>query len=191
MLHMKQIRFWEKYKMFEDYLQDAHNFLEIAEKYSKSSNDREARRYFRGSVFYISSAIEAFVNYIAGGFKEAGNVDHHETNFLNDLVETYSVKDGVKERQEFHRIDEKIRLLINKFVPNFNFQDPMWSHFMEFKLFRDSLVHPRIIEDELPLESYKKKVRAGLKATINIINSISQGVYKRPLRRQILDLMPD
>ena len=57
--------------MFEEYLQDSYIFLSIAEEASKKPNEREARRYYRASVFYAAGAIEAFVNYIADSFAQA------------------------------------------------------------------------------------------------------------------------
>jgi len=177
--------------MFEEYLQDAYEFLSIAERLSKESSDREARRYYRASVFYASGAIEAFINYIADSFEKAGSITPHEISFLNDKALIFSVDKGVTERSEFHRLDEKIRLLMYKFVSDFDFQSKTWVKFMEFKDFRDSLVHPRQIDDETPVSDYRKKVRAGLKAIIEIMNFASKGMFQKPLRKQLLDLIPE
>ena len=63
--------------MFEEYLQDSHEFLSIAERVIKElkGNQRVARRYYRASIFYALGAIEAFVNYYADSFAKAGSID--------------------------------------------------------------------------------------------------------------------
>jgi len=178
--------------MFEEYLQDSYEFLSLGNKSARESKDREARRYYRASVFYASGAIEAFVNYIADSFVQAGNITTpHEISFLNDKALTFSVDRGISEKTEYHRLDEKLRLLIRKFVPDFDFQSPTWAKFMEFKDFRDSLVHPRQIDDETTTGEYRKRVTNGLKAIIELMNIVSKGMFQKPLRKQLLDLIPD
>jgi hypothetical protein len=177
--------------MFEEYLQDAYEFLSVGERMSGNSNDREARRYFRASVFYAAGAMEAFVNYIADAFAKAGSITPHEISFLNDKALVFSVEKGLNEKNEFHKLEDKARLLIRKFSPTFDFQSITWIRFMEFKDFRDSLVHPRQIEDETATTDYRKKVRTGLKAIIEVMNVISQGMFQKPLRKQLLDLIPE
>jgi hypothetical protein len=80
---------------------------------------------------------------------------------------------------------------MRKFVPDFNFQGITWVKFMEFKDFRDSLVHPRQVDDETQVDEYRKRVRNGLKAIIEIMDDISKGMFQRPLRKQLLDLIPE
>ena len=70
--------------MFEEYLQDASEFLSKANLASKNSEERVSRRYYRASVFYLAGAIEAFVNYVADSFAKAGKLPEHEVAFLND-----------------------------------------------------------------------------------------------------------
>src|ERR1700721_2055878 len=177
--------------MFEEYLQDSYEFLLVAENSSRGPSGREARRYYRASVFYASGAIEAFVNYIADSFAKAGNIPNHEICFLNDRSLVFSVKKGLREKPEYHRLEDKIRLLMHKFVSQFDFQSMTWIKFMEFKAFRDSLVHPRQADDETDLSQYQKKVVAGLRAIIEIMNCISKGMFGTPLRKQLLDLIPE
>jgi hypothetical protein len=177
--------------MFEEYLQDSYEFLSKAGQLSKNASDREAKRYFRASVFYALGAIEAFVNYHADAFTKAGSLTPHETSFLNDKALVFLFDKGLTERNEFHRLDEKLRLLIYKFVPDFDFQSKTWVKFMEFKDFRDSLVHPRQIEDETATTDYRDKVGSGLKAIIELMDFISKGMFQKPLRRQLLDLIPE
>jgi hypothetical protein len=177
--------------MFEEYLQDSYEFLSMANERAERSQEREARRYYRASVFYAAGAIEAFVNYIADSFAKAANIPPHEISFLNDKAVTFSVAKGLIEKTEYHRLDDKLRLLIQRFVPAFDFQSSTWSAFMQFRSFRDSLVHPRQAEDETGTSDYRKKVSAGLKAIIELMNSVSQGLFHRPLRKQLLDLIPE
>ncbi len=176
--------------MFEEYLQDSHIFLSIAEEAYKKSNEREARRHYRASVFYSAGAIEAFVNYIADSFAKAGSLTDHEIAFLNDRRIVFLVDRGLSERTEYHSIDDKLRLLLGKFVPGFDFGIAVWSSFMEFKQFRDLLVHPRQTEDNIEIEEYHMRVQAGLSSIIELMNCLSKGIYKQPLRKQLLDLIP-
>jgi hypothetical protein len=177
--------------MFEDYLQDAFEFLSIAERRTEALKEREAKRYYRASIFYAAGAIEAFVNYVADSFAKAERLTPHEVSFLNDRVLTFSAARGLFEKTEYHKLDDKIRLLMRRFVADFNFQDPTWVKFMEFKAFRDVLVHPRQVNDEMDLHEYRTRGRTGLKAIIGIMSAISKGVYGKPLRPQLLDLMPE
>jgi hypothetical protein len=176
--------------MFEEYLQDSHDFLLIAEESFKVSNERKARRYYRASVFYAAGAIEAFVNYIADSFAKAESLTAHEIAFLNDRRLVFSIDRGLNERTEYHSIDDKLRLLLNKFVPIFDFNSGTWSSFMQFKNFRDLLVHPRQADDETKIIEYQTKVQAGLSSTIELMNCVSKGIFKKPLRKQLLDLIP-
>lgn len=176
--------------MFEEYLQDAYDFLIIAEN-TPDTDERKARRYYRASVFYASGAIEAFLNYIADSFQQAESIDKHEISFLNDKAIVFSLSRGVHEKTEFHKIDEKLKLIIRKFSPMFDFQSVTWVRFMEFKEFRDSLVHPRQTEDDMLTTDYHKKVRAGVTAIIELMGVISNGVFQKPLRKKLLDLIPE
>ena len=177
--------------MFEVYLRDSYEFFLAGRASSKESKESEARRYYRASVFYASGAIEAFINYIADSFAKAGNIPRHEICFLNDRALVFSVGKGLKEKIEYHKLDDKIRLLMGKFVPDFDFQCCAWSKFMDLKSFRDSLVHPRQVEDEINLAVYDEKLRTGLQAIIEIMNYISSGMFGTPLRKQLLDLIPE
>jgi|ERR1051326_7881029 hypothetical protein len=177
--------------MFEEYLQDAYDFLSIAKKNSETGGKREAQRYYRAAVFYTSGAIEAFINYIADSFAKANSLPVHEICFLNDKTLRYSVKHGLQEKSQYQTLDDKIRLLMQKFVPEFDFQEATWARFMEFKDFRDSLVHPRRPEDETDPSEYQKKLDSGLGAIIEIMNKLSIGIWRKPLRKQLLDLLPE
>jgi hypothetical protein len=177
--------------MFEDYLQDSNKFLLMAEDHVAVNNLREARSYYRASIFYAASALEAFVNYIADTFAKGQSLSKHEIAFLNDKIILFNIEKGLVEKIDFHRLDDKIRLLMYKFVPDHDFNSATWSHFMQFKAFRDSLVHPRSSEDNITISDYDRKSKVGLSAMISIMNVLSTGIFNRPLRKKLLDLIPE
>jgi len=176
--------------MFEEYLQDSYKFLGTACAAKNASDDREAKRYYRASVFYAAGAMESFLNYIADSFAQAKSLSPVEIAFLNDKTLTFD-KGKLVEKIEFHRIDEKLRLLLHIFVSDFDFNSSAWSRLMAFKDLRDSLVHPRHSDDAMETGEYQNKVSIGLAAVIEIMNCLSKGIFKNPLRKQLLDLMPE
>lgn len=174
--------------MFEEYLQDSYAFFEIAKK---KTSDREARRYYRASVFYAAGAIEAFVNYIADSFAKAESLTPHEISFLNDKILFFSADTGkLVEKTVFHKLEDKLKFLLRKFVLTFNFGSPIWSKISEFRDFRNSLVHPKKADDEIDVSVYQKKVHDGISSIIKIMDLLFQGIFKKPLRKQLLDLIP-
>lgn len=177
--------------MFEDYLQDSFEFLTVGQSLAKQKKDREARRFYRASIFYAAGAIEAFVNYIADSFAQAKNIPQCEIDFLNDKISFFSVPKGPTSRLEYHKLDDKLRVLMARLAPKFDFKSLTWNKFMEFKKFRDSLVHPRQVDDETSLLEYESTLRAGLRAIIELMNLVSKGMFRKPLRRQLLDLIPE
>ena len=175
--------------MFEDYLQDSYEFLTLAQN---ASDEREARRFYRASVFYALGAMEAFVNYIADSFAKAKSLTQHEIAFLNDKNLSFSAKKGkVIEKTEFHRLDDKLRLLLRKFASDFDFKGASWFGFKKFKDFRDSLVHPRQMDDETSIKDYQNRLQIGLSGIIDIMNFLSRGIFGKPLRKKLLDLVPE
>ena len=62
---------------------------------------------------------------------------------------------------------------------------------MKFKDLRDVLIHPRKVDDDTELITYDTQVSQGLAGIIEIMNSLSLGMFKAPLRPQILDLKPE
>lgn len=179
--------------MFEEYLQDAYEFYEMANAVAKTSKDREARRYYRASVFYTAGAVESFINYIGDAFAKAENLTPHEIAFLNDKTLYFSSdKDMLIEKVDYQNSESKIKFLIKKFAPDFDFEtNPSWSKYSQFKKFRNSLVHPRQNEDETSVSDYERNLRSGISGVIEVMNVVSKGVFKKPLRKQILDLIPD
>lgn len=178
--------------MFEEYLIDSNKFYEIASNAKISGNCDEARRYYRVSIMCAFNAIESFVNYIAKSYEEANNLDRLEICFLNDQELYYSTTKGVSSRIKYNPLDEKLKTIIKITNPNYNFEkSPFWGPLLDFKDFRDKLVHSREIDDETPLDEYQKKYNLGYKALIEIMNLISRNLYKKPLRKKLLDLIPE
>ncbi|MCX5887119.1 MAG: hypothetical protein NT096_14620 [Proteobacteria bacterium] len=178
--------------MFEEYLKDSHELFLLGKQASKEKKDMEAKRYFRASTFYALASMEAFINYTSQSFIMGNAMTDMEIAFLDDKHLYYSVDKGkIVEKREFHSTEDKIKLLIRKFVLGFDFNIPLWSRFTQFKNFRDSLVHPKSIEDEIEISTYKSKIKKGLSSVIELMNTLSIGMYKKPMRKKILDLIPD
>ena len=173
--------------MFEEYLEDAHYF---AEKASTVGNEQEARRYYRVAVFCSISAVEAFINYIGDTFDQGGSFQPYEIAFLTDRK--FDVSGGtfsIQDKKEYHRLEDKLKFLVSKFTPTFDFAyTPCWSRLLEFKKFRDSIIHPRQDEDNIDLAEYERQIKRGLSSAIEIMNVLCLGIFKRPLRRKLLDL---
>lgn len=178
--------------MFEEYLKDSHEFYTIAVTAKSCNEIDKARRYFRISIICAFSALEAFVNYTAKSFEEADNLDRLEISFLNDKEMYFSVTQGVKTRTKYNPIEEKLKVLVKRFVPDYNFtKEVTWNNLITFKNFRDSLIHSRVSEDETILSDYNRQIILGFSAIIGVMNMISTGMYKKPLRKSILDLIPE
>lgn len=159
--------------MFEEYLQDSYEFFSIGSKFASQRDERKARRYYRSSIFYASGAIEAFVNYLADSFAKGQSIPDYEICFLNDKVLVFTVPKGRHERSKYNSLDDKLRLILQRFVSKFDFASPTWAKFMEFKSFRDSLVHPRQADDETPVKDYDQRIRSGLGAIIEAVDVLA------------------
>ncbi len=178
--------------MFEEYLNDSHGFYLIASEAQINGDINKARRYYRVSTMCALSALESFVNYTATSFDEANNLGKLEICFLTDKEQYFSPTQGVKIRVKFNPLDEKLKVLIRRFNPKYDFGKSFaWSNFIHFKDFRDSLVHSRKSEDETPLGEYESQVKSGLKSVIELMDLMSLGIYKKPLRKTLLDLIPE
>lgn len=173
--------------MFEDYLEDSNYFAKEA---FKTKREREAKRYYRVSVFCAMSAIEAFINYIGDTLAQGAIFQLYEIAFLTDKkLDILQGKFQIVEQMEYHKLENKLRFLIYKFVPDFDFEhNSSWPHFLEFKRFRDKITHPRQDEDQTDITKYEKVIKRGLSAIIEIMNHLCKGIFKRPLRKKILDL---
>jgi len=179
--------------MFEEYLQDAHYFFCAADEAANKSKEREAKRYFRAAVFYTASAMEAFINYIGDSFNKAETLSPHERAFLNDKQLVFDPLKGIVTDQiRYYSIDDKLKFLIRKFIPKYDIgKSKAWANFIKFKALRDALVHPRQVDDEIEIKEYREKLQFGMFGTVTLMNDISNGIFKRPLRRQVLDLIPE
>jgi hypothetical protein len=173
--------------LFEEYLEDAHAFIIEARNVEKAE---DAKKYYRVSVFCAMSAIEAFANFVGGAFAQSDVLEPHEIAFLTDRqFQPVHGKFEILETMEYHKIEDKLKFLFYKFVPQFDFhKTPCWGQLLEFKKFRDNLTHPRQDEDETTLKEYKSITDRGLSAVIEIINYLCNGVFGKPLRKQLLDL---
>jgi hypothetical protein len=152
-----------------------------------------AKAFFRAGVFYTASAMEAFVNFLGDGFAIAESLSSHERAFLNDKQFVVSPASAtVVEKTRYYGLEDKLKFLIHKFVPGCELgASKDWERFLEFKNFRDRLVHPKQVEEEIEVSVYKQKLAEGMSGTINLMSTISEGIYRRPLRKQILDLLPE
>lgn len=175
--------------MFEEYLEDSSYFVLKA---LEQDNEREAKRHYRVAVFCAMSAVEAFINYIGETLAQGEVFQPYEIAFLTDkkfdlLSGTFQMLDRV----EYHKVEDKLKFLIRKFIPDFDFEHtPCWSRLLDFKKFRDSIIHPRQEQDEIDIAEYKKNLETGLSSAIEIMNSLCKGIFRRSLRKKILDLMP-
>jgi len=89
---------------------------------------------------------------------------------------------------EFHRLEDKLKFLIGRFKPDFNFNIPCWSRLSDFKEMRDSLVHPKQAEDETQAEEYERRERAGMSGLVETANRLSLCVFWKPMRKRISEL---
>jgi hypothetical protein len=176
--------------MFEDYIQDAYSFYELAETKATSGMEREAKMFYRASVFCAASSLEAFIKFIGETFKQGNNLDKNEIAFLNDKILVVSVtKATIEEKVKFNSIDGKIKFIITKFNVPINIATAkQWSDFLKFKDLRDSLIHSKAISDEKTLSEYKQNIKDGLNANIDIMSEISQKLFNKPLRKSLTDL---
>lgn len=182
--------------MFEEYLADAKAFYEMANEEMHQNNVLLAKRFYRAAIFHSLGAIEAYVNYIASGFQVTNEILlPQEIAFLNDIEIVFDPRKGqISKKKRYYSIEDKVKFLLKKYPgkPSFNLgSDIRWNHFREIKNLRDKLMHPREFDDETPIEQYKGTLERGLKSIIEIMNIISQKVYRKSLRRRVLDLMPE
>jgi hypothetical protein len=173
--------------MFEDYIQDAYSFYNSA---LEAPDEREAKMYYRASVFCSASSLEAFVNFIGNTFLHSDNLDKLEIAFLNDrTLEVIPASGEIRERIKFNSIDNKLKLIIKKFGVAIEISSSSsWSNFTKFKDLRDSLIHAKDLSDERTVAQYKEAIKKGLNANIDIMNLIATAVFKKPLRTNLLDL---
>lgn len=170
--------------MFEDYLQDSSSFYDLA---IKSIEERDARMYFRASIFCAASSMEAFVNFIADTIQKGRTIDKIEIAFINDkIIEVDVNKAKQKEKTKFNLIEDKIKFLIRKFDIQFDLSsNPAWKNYIDFKDLRNTLIHSRSMEDEVSIDLYKTRIRNGINAIIEIMNVIAQKFFGKALRKNL------
>jgi hypothetical protein len=178
--------------MFEEYLEDSYELFQMAQLAAQKHDDRTARRFYRASVFYALSALEAFANYIADSFSQAGNLENCEIAFLSDKRQDFLTdKFKLIDKVEYHRIEDKLKFLIQRFKPAYDFNNKLWSDLREFKKFRDLLVHPKHDTGKITIKEYRLKLRTGITSIIGIMDVISFALFKKHLRKRIFpDLIP-
>src|SRR5207237_2789363 len=95
--------------------------------------EREAKMFYRASVFCAASSLEAFVNFIGDTFKQGDNLDKNEIAFLNDkTLEISTSKASIEEKIKFNSIDGKIKFILKKFnVPLDISIAGQWRDFIE------------------------------------------------------------
>jgi hypothetical protein len=176
--------------MFEEYLNDADYFFNQAK--ASKSDEALAKRFFRASIFSSFSAIEAYINFIGVTFEIGKVFKPFEIALLTDKKFEFNGKEfELTEKLEFKRLEDKLKFILNKFIPEFNFEkEKCWSSFKEFKKLRDELTHPKKEEDELTITQYDVKVKKGFYEIIELMNKISKGIFRKPLRKKILELAP-
>lgn len=176
--------------MFEEYLYDANYFFEKA--IESKENEELAKRYFRASIFSSFGAIEAYINFIGISFELSKGLQPYEVSLLTDKRFEFNGKEfELTNKLEFRKLEDKLRFIIHKFIPSFNYQtEQCWESFKRYKKLRDELMHPRINEDEHSLTEYEESVKRGFSGIIDLMNKISKGVFGKPLRKKILELSP-
>ena len=177
--------------MFEEYLEDASYFLDKARK---ANEEKAAKRYYRVSVFCAASAMEAFINYEADTLSKGAPLQPHEIAFISDkkFVFELNKQNLLVERNEFHPLEDKLGLLIKKFISGFDFKsNPDWKIITQFKEFRNTLVHPRESEDKTSLKQYDETLKSSISSIIVIMDMLYQSMHHSRLRPKLLDLMPD
>ena len=177
--------------MFEEYLHDASYFISEARRFSREGDEEAARRSYRVAAMVGGAAMETFVNYLASTFEAAP--DTLEPYELALLVERrFGQQDGVfgiQDRIAYSRLEDKIRFLIHRFAVDIDLStSSAWPHFLRFKRLRDSLVHSKEDADERPVAEYDKACTDGIRGSFLLMNKLSQGVFKRPLRAKLHDL---
>ena len=172
--------------MYDLYIEDAYH---LANSGIQAKGDKEKKRYLRASIFYSVSAVEAFINYVGDTLSTRGAFPSYEIAFLTDR--RFDAVDGqfrILDVPKYQRLEDKIRFLLNKFVPSYDFSDTSWRNFVEFKRFRDALVHPRDSDDTISASEYERRVRSGIEATLGLIDCLCLGVFGRNLRKGLREL---
>ena len=173
--------------MFEDYLFDAADLFKIAKENIKI-NEKVCRRYSRLTIFCLFSSMESYVNYVAEVFMDKEIIDYKARLYLADKRIAFDKQKGMIESEEYHRLEEKIRLLDRIFSCGMKYNTKYWSDFKKLKSLRDSLIHSRREEDDTPINDYFESIDGGFESILTIVDTLSLGIFKKHIRKKILDL---
>jgi len=175
--------------LYDEYLRDSYDFAMDAIS-NKNWNEKLKQRYFRVSIFCGMAAIEAFVNNIADILSYTKMMCENEKAFLLDkkmILE--NDKFIISEQNEFHKIEDKIKFLLSKYVKDFDFGcNRCWSDFISLKRKRDFLIHSRSEEDDTKIIDYESIVKNGITSINKIMDYLCLGIKNKKLRTQIRDL---
>lgn len=179
--------------MFEEYLRDTSYFLAESRRAAGAGAEDDARRSYRVAIMLGAAAIETFVNYIASTFETAGQdtLEPYELALLIDR--RFGQRNGefrVQDQPVYSRLEDKLRFLIRRFPVELDLSTSReWAQFLEFKRLRDDLVHARRDEDDTTLADYDAACTQGVRATFVLMNLLSEGVFGKPLRAKLHDLI--
>ncbi|MCO6452247.1 MAG: hypothetical protein J5I90_15805 [Caldilineales bacterium] len=179
--------------MFEEYLRDAAKLYDLAKQAGRSGGIIDAKCFYRSAIFHTASAMEAYIGYIGDTFSKGDILSLSERSFLNDRVITFDPKKGRDVSQaRYFAIEDKAKFVIRKFAPQFDIgSSKAWDEFMQFKEFRDLLTHPKQQDDDIDVGEYARYARSGFGSSIELMNVMSIGVFKSPLRTKLRELVPD
>lgn len=172
--------------MYDVYIEDAYHLAVVG---TQEAEEKSRKRYYRAAIFYSVSAVEAFVNYVGETLSQGGKFPPYEIAFLID--KRFDIVEGtfyIVDTPKYNRLEDKLRFLLNKFVGGYDFSNKGWADFMEFKRFRDTLVHPHDSADSYTAEEYESKLQRGINASLDLINLLCKGIFGKNLRKGLLEL---
>lgn len=172
--------------MFEQYLMDASRL------YEKSNNNIDEILYLRSVIFHLAGAVEAYVNDLPSAFEGSEKYSSFELDFLMDRTwQVVPQSATVKEITRFNSIKDKLKFLARKHQRDgyVILDAPVWGKYIQFKDFRDKLVHPREDLEDVSIEEYRYEASEGLKTIIELLNLLSQSIYRKPLRKRLLEIV--
>lgn len=178
--------------MFEEYLKDTKYFVELARSSISSGDHESARRSYRVAAMIGMASLETFVNFIGSTFEQASSEGLAEYELALLLDRRFALQGGsfeVTDQIAYSRLEDKLKFLITKFSIRLDLaNNKEWGDFVELKKLRDSLVHSRNDQDDTPIRQYERVCPRGLVACVGLMNRLSRGIFKKPLRKKLLDL---
>lgn len=178
--------------MFEDYLEDANYFFECGRQHN--INEKVARRYYRAAIFCCVSAMESFISYVADTLSKGAPLEAQAIAFLRDKKFVFRINkpDLLVEEREFHSLEDKLGLLIKRYLVNFDFKNQSdWKNIILIKDIRNNLIHSKVEDDVTKLEDYDKNMKNALSSIIIIMDKLYGAIFNVRLRPKLLDLIPE